>query len=311
MRINAYIMAADPAWIEASVASCYDIVSQIVVAYDESSLSWSGTPLPIAECLDRVKQIDCDHKLRLCPGSFARPRHNPMENETHQRQFALDLAGPDADWVLQLDTDEVLADASQFMKCLVEADQRGFDAMEYPARWLYRGIGGDCYLERCSQFWRIVGGFPGPVAVRAGTQLRNARQCDAAMFRVDFRNKNTDPWRAKDAPVHRTVGLNEGIVHYSWIREEEDLLRKTASWGHSDQDWSAEIRYWMWAGRHPHLASAVTPFMDFARRLRITTIAPPNMHAHDHGNRSHEPAPDLPEAAADEEPPQSKAKDHE
>lgn len=294
MRINAYIMAADPAWIEASVASYYDMVNQIVVAYDEAGLSWSGTALPVEECLERVRQIDRDCKLLFCPGCFARLRYNPMENDTHQRQFALDIAGSGADWVLQLDTDEVLADASEFVRCLREADQLGFGAMEYPARWLYRGLGGNCYLERCSKFWRTTGGFPGPVAVRPGTRLRNARQCDAPLYRVDFREKNTDPWHGRGAPVHRTVKPSHGIIHYSWIRQEEELLRKTSAWGHSKEDWSAEIRHWMWAGRHPHLASAATPFMEPERRVRIVTIPPPNVHANGFGRRPDEHAPQSP-----------------
>ena len=276
MRINAYIMAADPAWIEASVLSYYDLVQQIVVSYDAAGLSWSGTPLPVDQCLARLRRIDPCGKMRFCPGLFARPECNPMQNDTHQRQCALDLAAEGADWVLQLDTDEVLADPVHFVDCLKEAQRRGFAAMEYPARWLYRALGEDLYLERCSRFWRTAGGFPGPVAVRPGTRLRNARQCDVPLFRVDFRSANTDPWHCKNAPVHRVVNPQQGIVHYSWIREETELLRKTSAWGHSKENWSPEIRHWLWAGRHPLLASLATPFMSVTRRMRIARIPSPS-----------------------------------
>ena len=275
MRINAYIMAADPAWIEASVLSYYDLVHEIVVSYDASGRSWSGTPIAVDACLNRLRQIDTEGKLRFCPGDYARSGHNPMENDTFQRQTALEMAGEGADWVLQLDTDEVLADAGAFLNCLETAHRGGFNGMEYPARWLYRSLGENRYLERCSRFWKTIAGFPGPVAVRPGVRLCNARQSDAHLFRVDFCKRNTDPWHAPESPVHRAIPPGQGILHYSWIREEEELLRKTSAWGHSQDDWKSEIAHWIWAGRHPLLASLATPLMPFTRRVRIAKIAPP------------------------------------
>lgn len=294
MRINAYLMAADPAWIEASVLSYYDLVGEIVVSYDEAGLSWSGTPLPIEQCLRRLQSIDRERKLRLAPGCFSRKNHNPMENDTYQRQCALELAGRDADWVLQLDTDEVIADDSEFMQCLAEAERHGFEAMEYPARWLYRALDGHRYLERCSRFWRVAAGFPGPVAVRPGARLRNARQCEATLFRVDFRKNNTDPWHGSNAPVHRVITPSQGIIHYSWVREEEELLRKTSAWGHSKDNWGDEIRHWMWAGKHPWLATMATPFMERSRRLRIASIAPQDESLLDGARLANPGGQDLP-----------------
>lgn len=274
MRINAYLMAADPAWIEASVSSYYALVREIVVSYDEDGLSWSGTPLELGECLERLARCDPGRKMRFCPGHYARKDSNPMVNDTFQRQTALDRAGENADWVIQLDTDEALMDAGVFLSCLEEADRGGFAAMDYPARWLYQRIGERRFLERCSRLWGPAGGFPGPVAVKPGVALRNARQCDAKLFRVDFRKRNTDPSHRADAPVHRAVPTRAGIVHYSWVRSEADLLRKTASWGHSRDPWGKEIAYWKWAGKHPLFASMATPFMRFPRRVRPVTIAP-------------------------------------
>ncbi len=44
MRLNAYVLAADPAWIEESVASYYDLVQRILVSFDDSGTSWTGHP---------------------------------------------------------------------------------------------------------------------------------------------------------------------------------------------------------------------------------------------------------------------------
>ena len=39
MRVNAYVLAADPAWLTSSVWSYYNLGDQIVVSFDESNTS--------------------------------------------------------------------------------------------------------------------------------------------------------------------------------------------------------------------------------------------------------------------------------
>src|SRR5438045_2429212 len=106
MNLKAYILAADPAWIEASVLSYYDVIEELVVSYDRRRLGWTGVVIPVAECLERLQAIDHDKKMRFCPGDYAQLDHAPMENETFQRQCAVDEASSGADWVVQFDTDE-------------------------------------------------------------------------------------------------------------------------------------------------------------------------------------------------------------
>lgn len=280
--MKAYVMAADPAWIQESVLSYYDAVDEIVVSYDEEHLGWSGVPIATAECLEKLRAIDSQAKLRFSPGKYFRPGFHPIDNDTHQRNCAIQEASVDADWVLQLDTDEVIADIDLFLDCLREADAGGYLGMNYPARWLYRQLGGDRYLEACTAFWGIRAGFPGPVAVRPKTTVLHARQCKVPLFRVDFRPWNTDPWQAKDSPVHRAISEDRGIMHYSMVRDEERLRNKTDAWGHSkDRDWTPEHLHWAWCGRHPYLAAAMAPFLIRSKGhthrqcLRIASIAPP------------------------------------
>lgn len=275
-------MAADPAWIQESVLSYYDSVDEIIVSFDENRKGWSGTPIAVDECLELLRAIDAARKMRFVPGNYARPGFHPIDNDTYQRNCAIEQASQGADWVLQLDTDEVIADPNTFVECLHEAERGGFHGMDYPARWLYRQLGRDRFLEACTPFWGIRAGFPGPVAVRPKTKVLHARQCKIPLFRVDFRPWNTDPWHPKDAPVHRVIGELQGIMHYSMVRDEERLRKKTSSWGHSqDRDWSPELRHWAWCGRHPYLAVAMAPFLIRSRGhthrqcLRIAKIPAP------------------------------------
>src|SRR5271154_3815034 len=138
MRLNAYVLASDPGNLEASVLSYYDLVSHILVSYDENGLGWTGAPTPYAaECLERLRAIDRDKKMTFSAGHYARVEKSPLDNDTYQRQAALDEASQGADWVVQIDTDEVIGSADTFAQCIKEAVQAECDAMNYPATWLY------------------------------------------------------------------------------------------------------------------------------------------------------------------------------
>jgi len=281
MRRTAYLLAADPAWVEESVASYYDLVERIIVCYDESAISWTGRPLAVEESLSRLHAVDHDHKMVDLPGNFHDRDGGPMALETHQRNVALAAASDGADWVLQLDTDEMLASPGRFAEVLEVADRRGFHGLEYPARNLYQHIRGDRYLEWSSRWWRIIASYPGPAAVRAGTKLEHARQGPTDLYRVDFAAHNTDPAHPIGTIVNSIVRPSEGILHYSWVRSDEEMSRKTQTWGHAnDTDWAPQVDHWRRSRRRPmmSLAGSLSPrSRAFLRLARIDT--PPGPEA--------------------------------
>lgn len=260
LRISAYILVADPSYLRESLLSYYDHVDRVVLSYDETSTSWTGTPLPLAQCLRIVDEIDADAKCVHAPGRFARLEHSAMDNETHQRQAALDEASQDADWVLQLDSDEVLLSPDAFFDSLHEADRAGADGLDFPSRWLYARVGAGRYLEGSGRLWRRAASYPGPMAVRAGVRLRHARQADIELFRVDVAARSTDPWRPKNAPVHRAISAQHAIAHFSWVRDEAVIRRKFAWSGHVDDlRGPVPLRRWRHRTRHPLLTALFTP----------------------------------------------------
>ncbi len=68
MRVTAYVLVADPAFLRESIRAYYDRVERIVLSYDETSTSWTGTPLPVAECLRLIEEVDPDGKCVHAPG---------------------------------------------------------------------------------------------------------------------------------------------------------------------------------------------------------------------------------------------------
>jgi hypothetical protein len=244
MRIKAYLLAADPTWIEASVLSYYSIVSEIVVSYDSKHMGWTGAPIPVSDCLKRLREIDREGKLRFVGGDYARPGGDPMEGETHQRQQALEEAGRDTDWVLQLDTDEVLPNPATLIATLREAERRGLEAVEWPMRVLFRHLPDGRFLEVCARGGADRFEYPGPVAVRPGVRLLHARRADTRFIRAvalgDRSSLQIQGKPEKDEIRLECVPPTHAIVHNSWGRSPGSIRSKIESWGHS-----AGLRSWL------------------------------------------------------------------
>jgi hypothetical protein len=280
MRLNAYILAADPAWIEASVLSFYDLVDRIVVSYDENSIGYTGVGVDVEQCLRRLRAIDKAGKCEYRPGHFGRSEffRQPMENETHQRRVALEQASAGADWVLQLDTDEVLADAGVFKESLEEARRCGRRALNFPAIWLYSHAKGRWYLELGLRGWRRAAGYPGPLAVAAGARLSHARRLagePSDYYHVDVTGTATSFAFPNNIKVDRVISVEQAAYHFSWVRSEEWLRRKLATWSHSaDKNWSYEFLRWTRATKRPLWAALRSQFErgPSKRPLRFTRI---------------------------------------
>ena len=260
MRLHAYVLAADPAFLAQSVQSYYDVVDRIVVSYDAEGLSWTGTPIPVEQCLEILRAIDTEDKCVFVPGAFARLDHEPLENDTYQRQTALDLASEGADWVLQLDTDEVLPSSAPLVSAIRSAEASGHGGVDYPARWLYARVGPGTYLEASTRSGRPAASFPGPLAVRSGTTLRHCRQADVPLFRVVLRPWNTDPFHPRTATVHEVVGHEDAVIHYSWVRSDETMRRKFGWSGHTAVYSRPDVYdAWVRRARHPRLTALTSP----------------------------------------------------
>jgi hypothetical protein len=275
VRLNAYVLAGDPAWIAQSIGSYYHLVDRIVVSYDRSGRSWAGHKLSVQESLDRIVAADPQGKILMLPGDFSDSDRFVLDVETEHRQSALDAASEGADWVIQLDTDELLRSPSTFTAQLAIADQRGADALEFPARIIHARTPSGRFLEQCGRFWTTQSAYPGPVAVRAGSRLSHARQAAGSpMHRVDVAPWNTDPAHPWNAPVHAVISPAEAILHMSWVRTEAQMAEKRLVSGYAGAvRWDAELRRWRSRARHPWLTAAGTPVArNPLRRFRVTSL---------------------------------------
>lgn len=278
-RLAAYVLAGDPAWIPASLSSYYEMVDRIVVSYDQTGHSWSGHELLVDDSLRRLKDADPDGKMVFLPGAHSDPDRPALETETEQRQAALDAASVGAEWVIQLDTDEIVPDQAALLRAITDADARGFDAVHYPLRNIYQVAGErpGRYLEFCGRWWTDQAAYPGPVAVRAGTRLDHCRQAKVPTYRLDLRARNTDPAHPRDAIVHAVIPRDEAVVHMTGVRTVEQMKRKARTSGHADaRSWQAIWRPWRLSRRFPHLVSLTSPLRRSAfAHLRLVRLTIP------------------------------------
>lgn len=275
-RLAAYVLLADPSFLVESISAYYPYVSRIILSYDETSTSWTGTALPVDQCRQLVRALDRDRKCIEMPGRFARLEQLPLANDTFQRQTALDAASDGADWVLQLDTDEVMLRPEIFFAALQRADAAGAGGLDFPSRWLYTRARNGRYLESSTRFWRHAASYPGPLAVRAGTSLRLARQADVPLYRVDFSRRNTDPWHPADAHVDEVVQPDEAVLHFSWVRDPAVIRRKFRWSGHAIEMKPPRVyRDWGRRTKYPSLTAASTPLRRRGAWYRLSSIPEP------------------------------------
>lgn len=255
MRLSAYVMAGDPAWATESLASYYDLVDRVVVSLDADGMSWAGHPMPVQETVERLRRADPDGKIELLPGAWSDPSRFTLDLETEQRQEALDHAGKEADWVLQIDSDEIALSPARLREMIGAADRSGADALDFPSRHVYQRTRSGRLVERSTYTGRPRASYPGPLAVRAGSRLVHCRQAEGEHFRVDLSPRNTDPARGRHARVDEVIAAQDAVLHLSWVRSDAQMRAKSRISGHAEgPDWDAQLSRWRSTARHPYRA---------------------------------------------------------
>ncbi len=264
-RKNAYVLLADPAFLRASVLSYYSNVQRIVACFDRNSVGWTGSPIDIEACRHVLSNLDVDGKISYLSGDFSAPDEDPMRMETIQRQNALDAASEDADWVIQLDSDEVLSDWEVFESRRRFVQDQGLTALWYPQRYLFARFGEHWYFEGSRACLRTSPSRPGPLAVAAGTQLWFARQDRSERVLIDFGRR------------FPAIPKQAAVLHFSRIRTPEYMLRKSGWSGHArDHDWSPELAEWIRAHEQPfvfQVANLVKPVRPVPGRVKPAYIS--------------------------------------
>lgn len=231
------MLTGDPEWLRSSLQRYYDVLDELVVLVPEDGLGWAGRPIPVADCLRAVAEVDVRGIARVVSGSWVDRKH-PIEADTAQRQVGLQQLS-DCDWALQIDNDELLPDVSVLLAVLKKAPAEVV-AVDWPMRVLYRRLRHQKYLAIAADSGQPVYEYPGPIAVRPNATLVNARRIDPSagdLLRcvVPDDSHSLEVLRPP-APRERRALLgshDHAIVHNSWGRSPTSVWRKIRTWGHS------------------------------------------------------------------------------
>jgi hypothetical protein len=247
LRLGAYVLAADPTWVRSSISRYYDHLDVLVVSVPVDGRGWTGAPVASQTVLDQIREIDTRGIVRVVAGSWVRP-DDPLAGDTDQRRDALAAVGSDVDWVLQLDTDEVLPDVRTLARVLRIAQDEGIGSVEWPMRVLYRRLRSGRYLQVAAADGGDYYEYPGPIAVRPGSSLRHCRKASGVFLRPAVHGdvSSLQVRRAPEAGEVRRSMLGPGdvILHNSWARPPASIRRKIASWGHN-AGWRTTVYYWV------------------------------------------------------------------
>ena len=245
-RLGAYVLAADPTWLRSSIAAYYDDLDALLISASATNRGWTGRPIRASECVRLAQSLDERGIVQVSPGNWQR-RDRPLAMETVQRQAAVDELSAQVDWVLQIDSDEILPDLPALHRAIDEADRLGIDAVEWPMRVLFRRLRDGRYLQVVTADGAPHVEFPGPIAVRAGTRLTEARRAAGSFLRphADVHSSSLQLRRPPEPGEVRVPMLSAdvAILHNSWARRPAEMRAKVASWGHN-QGWRSQRYYY-------------------------------------------------------------------
>ncbi|WP_062133870.1 hypothetical protein [Demequina aestuarii] len=233
--LGAYVLPGDPVWLARTLPQYYSMLTALSVPVPADGLSWTGRPLPVDETLAIIDACDTRGLADRFEGRWTNV-DRPRDAGTAQRQAALNRVGDGVDWVLQIDNDELLPHPEVLGSVLDEADRVGAIAVEWPMRVLYRRTR-RTVLEVVASNGAPVYDYPGPIAVRPGATLTEARRAAGPLLRVAVHgdDQSLQITRPAEPQEFRATLLQpeHAILHNSWARHPRDVWRKVTSSGHS------------------------------------------------------------------------------
>ena len=176
------------------------------------------------------------------PGEVYNLLFGPLTDDTNQRQHALAAAGERADWVVELDTDEVMPDAGYFATRLSDIPAE-YHACFWPMRVMFKQVSPTRFLEVSTRFRTLCWEYPGPVACRPGVRLTHARRTSSLAWTFGVSYSLWNLLNRTSVRANARIAAQKTVVHLSWARSDEEIRRKVRGWGHSrDFDTEAYVR---------------------------------------------------------------------
>lgn len=199
-----FCVAYDWEFLQYSLPALYDHVTAICLSVDADCKSWNGNSFSFdKEGLDKlVQQVDTAGKIKILRESFYSPERTPIENECYQRKRMAEALGK-ADWIVQIDTDEIMINPTAFI-----TELKKYKGHKRPLN--IHGIWINLIKQTTSGFIYSVLKTP-PLAT------------------------NKPEYTYGRTNGHFNIYTNSFIAHITWARPEEEVKYKLENWGHSHE----------------------------------------------------------------------------
>jgi hypothetical protein len=233
--------------LEYSLPSVYDKVDQICLSIDKDYISWSGQRFNLdwSALQGLVERIDKDKKIFFLKESFYDVKNLPIKNECFQRQRMAEALGK-ADWIMQLDSDEILINAG----CLFN-ELKKLQGKKRPVN--IHGIWINLIKQTSEGFIYSILKTP-PLAT------------------------NVPAYEYGRTNGHFNVYTNTFLAHITWARPEQEVRLKMENWGHSHEFngksffkiWNALDDYnWKYIKDFHHVIQTTIPQLFFHKAKNI------------------------------------------
>ena len=206
---------------ERFIRRCIDEALKVsdTVVVPVSTHLYDGTP----EDLSSIKRL-AEEYSEVVFGVFEWTKgHHPRYWHNVSRILGCDMLDDDIDWVLFLDSDEIL-DSTLFNKFKEDSTFDSYDTYKLACYWYFR-----------EENYQATSWEDSPVLIRK--ELVSIDPNNLYMEREQL-------YEALDV-IKRRMVTQDGkpfVHHYSWVRTKEQMMQKVKAWGHNaDKDWVALI----------------------------------------------------------------------
>lgn len=205
-----YLLSYDYQYIFNSLKLVYDFADKIVISYDKDGKTWAGNDIHIpSSFFEEIKKIDTKSKISFYADSFHIENTPPMSLETRQRNMLAEKLGKGG-WHIQIDSDEYPVDFKELTSFLRKHKYLLKNPEKTPVNFFVKLI---TLFKQTEEGFFVITPYIDPCLL-----ITNQPNYIKARF-----PKNN---------FH--IVLDSYIIHQSWARGEEEILKKIANWGHKN-----------------------------------------------------------------------------
>lgn len=227
------IVQNDSETIERSIRSYYDYVDHIIVSTDPKR-GFSGKEITQDNTLEIIRSLDINNKIEILENDYYKSS-DPMENETLQRQCAVDYLSSNNgyEWILQIDADEVFLDFPSLLNNIINKPTK------YAVFWRWITVfnlldDGRLLIVVDNNNLPLLERFP--LGHRRDVKLERARR---VMRPRRFINKIFS-WK-----IEGGMSFNDAVLHYSYAKSPQRIKEKLRTFGHS-HEFDTDAYYDLW-----------------------------------------------------------------